>query len=206
MCATEKKVHVTLKLNMYMHPCATPSRFTQQIVLKLILRAEEIGLFPHRSDMKLSSTESGSPKIRWHSFKEQIKENTLKRKFHYSTWTDFHAKSNSLFSRAQFTFPFDFPFRLIFRCAVQNSHSGTWQCGWERFVTWNATMRKEEREGGKKKEPPASLSLFPRGWEWVNGFPACTQTGCQDAWWSPPISWEQGEVSRFEFSGRGKAL
>lgn len=71
--------------SVYMHMSATPSRFTQQIVLTLNLGAEEIGLLPQRTDMKLSLTESGTAKIWWHSFKEQIKENTLNRKFHYST-------------------------------------------------------------------------------------------------------------------------
>ncbi len=104
---------------------ATTSRFTQQIVLTLNLGAEEIRPFPQRTDMKLSLTESGKPKIRWHSFKEQIKENTLNRKFHYSDRTYFPAKSNSPFSRAQFTFPFNSPFRFIFHCDMQKSHTGT---------------------------------------------------------------------------------
>lgn len=103
--------------------------------------------------MKLSLTESGTPKIRQHSFKEQIKETTLNRKFHYSTWTYFPAKSNSPFSRAQFTFPFHFPFLFIFHCAMQKSHTGTWQGGGEittGFVKWNAQIRQKGREREKK--------------------------------------------------------
>lgn len=141
------------------------SRFTQQIVFKLNLWAEEIVHFSSKDwyEAKLSSTESGTPKIRWHLFKEHIKQNTLKRTFHYSTWTYFPTKSDSLFSWAQFAFSFLFPFRLIFHCAVQKSHSGTWRNGWEittDFVTRNATTRKE---GEKKGNPQFPL---PRGgWE-----------------------------------------
>lgn len=59
----------------------TVSRFTQPIVFKLNLRAEEIELFPQRTNMKPSRARQ-SPvhlKISWHSFKEQIKQNTLKK-------------------------------------------------------------------------------------------------------------------------------
>lgn len=45
--------------------------------------------------------------------------------------------------------------------------------------------------GEEKGFPCFTFSFPPWRCEWVNGFPARTQSGCQDTWWSLPITSEQ---------------
>lgn len=129
---------------------AAPYWMTQQIVLKFNLRAEQSGLLPQRTNTKGSWARLSQVhlKIRWHSFKEQIKQNMLKRKFHYSTWNYFPAKSNSLFSRAWFTFPFDFPYNLFSIVLCKYHTLGRYSEGrrsQKGFLTCNATQGKMEK-------------------------------------------------------------
>lgn len=107
----------------------TVSRFTQPIVFKLNLRAEKIELFPQWTNMKPSRARL-SPlhlKISWHSFKEQIKQNTLKKEISlkYLNLLSCQVKFTVLQSTIYF-FLFDFSILTNFLFVLcRKSHTGT---------------------------------------------------------------------------------